>query len=71
MLWLGRFDPEKCPDLAIEACRKAGLPLVLAGKANQRVSAKALYADVVRQSSDKAERLALLGGVWEQRRLAS
>jgi len=36
VLWLGRFDPEKGPDLAIEAARKAGLPLVLAGKCNQR-----------------------------------
>src|SRR5262249_27787291 len=35
-LWLGRFDADKGPDLAIEACRKADLPLVLAGKANQR-----------------------------------
>jgi glycosyltransferase involved in cell wall biosynthesis len=36
VLWLGRFDPEKGPDLAIEACRKANLPLVLAGKCNQK-----------------------------------
>jgi len=36
VLWLGRFDPEKGPDLAIEACRKAKLPLVLAGKCNQK-----------------------------------
>jgi glycosyltransferase involved in cell wall biosynthesis len=35
VLWLGRFDPQKGPDLAIEACRKADLPLVLAGKCNQ------------------------------------
>jgi glycosyltransferase involved in cell wall biosynthesis len=35
VLWLGRFDPEKGPDLAIEACRQARLPLVLAGKCNQ------------------------------------
>lgn len=36
VLWLGRFTAEKGPDLAIEACRKANLPLVLAGKANQK-----------------------------------
>jgi glycosyltransferase involved in cell wall biosynthesis len=36
VLWLGRFDPDKGPDLAIEACRKADLPLILAGKANQQ-----------------------------------
>src|SRR5258705_7433574 len=32
ILWLGRFDPDKGPDLAIEAFRKADLPLVLAGE---------------------------------------
>jgi glycosyltransferase involved in cell wall biosynthesis len=36
VLWLGRFDADKGPDLAIEACRKADLPLVLAGKCNQQ-----------------------------------
>src|SRR5690349_12362594 len=36
VLWLGRFTEDKGPDLAIEACRKANLPLVLAGKANQK-----------------------------------
>jgi glycosyltransferase involved in cell wall biosynthesis len=36
VLWLGRFAADKGPDLAIEACRKANLPLVLAGKCNQQ-----------------------------------
>ena len=35
VLWLARFTPDKGPDLAIEACRTAGLPLVLAGKCNE------------------------------------
>jgi glycosyltransferase involved in cell wall biosynthesis len=35
VLWLARFSPDKGPDLAIEACRAAGLPLVLAGKCNE------------------------------------
>jgi len=35
VLWLARFCPDKGPDLAIEACRAAGLPLVLAGKCNE------------------------------------
>jgi glycosyltransferase involved in cell wall biosynthesis len=35
VLWLARFTPDKGPDLAIEACRAAGLPLVLAGKCNE------------------------------------
>ncbi|HEX2772351.1 MAG TPA: glycosyltransferase family 4 protein [Micromonosporaceae bacterium] len=36
VLWLARFTPDKGPDLAIQACRAAGLPLVLAGKCNER-----------------------------------
>ena len=35
VLWLGRFCPDKGPDLAIRACRAAGLPLVLAGKSTE------------------------------------
>jgi glycosyltransferase involved in cell wall biosynthesis len=35
VLWLARFTEDKGPDIAINACRAAGLPLVLAGKANE------------------------------------
>jgi glycosyltransferase involved in cell wall biosynthesis len=35
VLWLARFSADKGPDLAIHACRAAGLPLVLAGKCNE------------------------------------
>jgi glycosyltransferase involved in cell wall biosynthesis len=35
VLWLARMSPDKGPDLAIQACRAAGLPLVLAGKCNE------------------------------------
>src|SRR5947199_123226 len=35
VLWLARFTPDKGPDLAIQACRAAGVPLVLAGKCNE------------------------------------
>ncbi|WP_091560406.1 glycosyltransferase family 4 protein [Micromonospora pattaloongensis] len=34
-LWLARFSEAKGPDLAIAACRAAGVPLVLAGKASE------------------------------------
>ncbi len=47
VLWLARFAPEKGPDLAIAACRAAGLPLVLAGKCSEPREAEYL-ADVVR-----------------------
>jgi glycosyltransferase involved in cell wall biosynthesis len=35
VLWLARFAPDKGPDLAVQACRAAGLPLVLAGKCTE------------------------------------
>ena len=35
VLWLARFSPDKGPDVAIAACRAAGLPLTLAGKSNE------------------------------------
>ena len=47
VLWLARFCPEKGPDLAIKACRAAGLPLVLAGKCNEATEAQYLR-DVIR-----------------------
>jgi glycosyltransferase involved in cell wall biosynthesis len=45
VLWLARMSPDKGPDLAIEACRAAGLPLVLAGKCNE--AAEHRYLDLV------------------------
>jgi glycosyltransferase involved in cell wall biosynthesis len=35
VLWLARFCPDKGPDLAIQACRAAGLPLTLVGKCSE------------------------------------
>src|SRR2546430_2469353 len=35
VLWLARFTPDKGPDLAVQACQAAGVPLVLAGKCNE------------------------------------
>jgi len=35
VLWLARFNPDKGPDLAINACREAGLPLMLVGKCTE------------------------------------
>ncbi|GIJ23259.1 glycosyl transferase [Micromonospora lutea] len=47
VLWLARFSPDKGPELAIRACRAAGLPLVLAGKCNEPVERR-YYDEVVR-----------------------
>ncbi len=45
VVWLARFCPDKGPDLAIKACRAAGLPLVLAGKCSE--PAEKRYLDEV------------------------
>jgi glycosyltransferase involved in cell wall biosynthesis len=42
VLWLARFSADKGPDLAIEACKAAGLPLVLAGKCHEPVEKRYL-----------------------------
>ncbi len=42
-VWLGRFVPEKGPHLAIEAAKKAGVPLILAGAIDQHVQASVAY----------------------------
>ncbi|WP_091090191.1 glycosyltransferase family 4 protein [Micromonospora nigra] len=47
VLWLARFSPDKGPDLAIRACREAGLPLVLAGKCNEPAE-RSYFHEVVR-----------------------
>jgi glycosyltransferase involved in cell wall biosynthesis len=47
VLWLARFSPDKGPDLAIRACREAGLPLVLAGKCNE-LSEKRYFEEAIR-----------------------
>jgi glycosyltransferase involved in cell wall biosynthesis len=47
VLWLARMSPDKGPDLAIKACRAAGLPLVLAGKCLEAGEAR-YFEDVIR-----------------------
>jgi glycosyltransferase involved in cell wall biosynthesis len=47
VLWLARFNSDKGPDLAIEACQKAGLPLVLAGKCQEQVE-KQYFDEVIK-----------------------
>lgn len=52
-MWLGRFTPEKGPHLAIEAAKKAGVPLVLAGtvdRSSQELSD--YYSDVIKSQED-------------------
>ena len=46
VLWLARFSPDKGPDIAIQACHEAGMPLVLAGKSSEPVEAKYLEEEI-------------------------
>ncbi|HLT84574.1 MAG TPA: glycosyltransferase family 4 protein [Phototrophicaceae bacterium] len=47
LLWLGRFSPDKAPDLAITAARQVGRRIVLAGKMNETAE-REYFRDVVR-----------------------
>jgi glycosyltransferase involved in cell wall biosynthesis len=60
VLWLARFTADKGPDLAIQACRAAGLPLVLAGKCNEPVE-RAYLDEAVRPLLGDGVRLVLNG----------
>jgi glycosyltransferase involved in cell wall biosynthesis len=69
VLWLARFSPDKGPDLAIQACRAAGLPLVLAGKCTERGEQRYLREVIIPMlgpdtelvlNSDRRRSLALL-----------
>jgi glycosyltransferase involved in cell wall biosynthesis len=55
VLWLARMCPDKGPDLAIQACRAAGLPLVLAGKCTEPDERRYLDAVVRPQLGDDVE----------------
>ncbi len=46
VLWLARFNPDKGPDLAVKACQAAGVPLVLAGKCNEREEREYLEQEI-------------------------
>jgi len=50
-MWLARFNADKGPAIAIAACRAAGVPLVLAGKCNERAEHRYL-SEVVRPMVD-------------------
>ncbi len=55
-VWLGRFVPEKGPHLAIEAAKKAGVPLVLAGTIDQHVQESVNYFELaIRQHIDNQQ----------------
>lgn len=60
VLWLARFCPDKAPELAINACREAGLPLVLAGKCQEPIEHRHLE-EVVQPMLGRDTRLIVNG----------
>ncbi|WP_328853761.1 glycosyltransferase family 4 protein [Micromonospora globbae] len=52
VLWLARFSPDKGPDVAIRACRAAGLTLMLVGKCNEPIERR-YYDEVIRPLLDE------------------
>ena len=57
VMWLARFDPDKGPDLAIQACQQAGLPLVLAGKCMDSLEKKYLEEVITPMLHDEVQLL--------------
>lgn len=47
LLWLGRFNQDKGPHLAIDAARQVGMRIVLAGKRNEPVEKAFFEAEIV------------------------
>ncbi|HLZ60039.1 MAG TPA: glycosyltransferase family 4 protein [Ktedonosporobacter sp.] len=62
-VWLGRFFPEKGPHLAIEAAKKAGVPIVLAGTVDQHVQESVDYFETMIQPHIDQKQIQYLGPV--------
>jgi len=70
-LWMGRYHPDKGPDLALDAAHAVDIPLVLAGKCNeplekvyfeQEIKPRLTSADTVFGMADAAQKRKLLAG---------
>jgi len=55
VLWLGRFHPDKGPGLAIDAARKAGVRIVLAGKCTEPCERDFFETDIAGRLGPDAE----------------
>lgn len=68
VLWLARFSPDKGPEVAIRACREAGVPLLLAGKCNEPAERR-YYEQVVGPLVDETVTVVLNAGRAETLRM--
>lgn len=62
-VWLGRFVPEKAPHLAIEAARRAGVKLVLAGTIDRHVQDAVNYFQNIIKPQIDNEQIRYIGPV--------
>src|SRR5205814_9579698 len=63
LVWLGRFVPEKGPHLAIEAAKRAQVPIVLAGTVDQHVQASVDYFEQVIKPCIDQQQVTYIGPV--------
>jgi glycosyltransferase involved in cell wall biosynthesis len=62
VLWMGRFSPDKGPELAIDAARAAGLPIVLAGKCSEPREQEFFEAEIAPRLGDGVRFIGEVGG---------
>jgi glycosyltransferase involved in cell wall biosynthesis len=70
LLWLGRFNPDKGPDLAIDAARQVGMRIVLAGKRNEPIEKAFFDAEIVPRLGPDAEYVGEADAVLKRELLA-
>jgi glycosyltransferase involved in cell wall biosynthesis len=62
VLWMGRFTPDKGPELAIDAARAAGVPIVLAGKCSEPAEQEFFDAEIAPRLGDDVRYVGEAGG---------
>src|SRR6185312_3441841 len=62
VLWMGRFTPDKGPELAIDAAREAGVPIVLAGKCSEPAEQEFFDAEIEPRLGDGVRYVGEVGG---------
>ncbi|MFN2490411.1 MAG: glycosyltransferase family 4 protein [Actinomycetota bacterium] len=55
LVWLGRMNPEKAPHLAIDAARRVGMRIVLAGKCSEPAEERYFEAEIAPRLGDGVE----------------
>jgi glycosyltransferase involved in cell wall biosynthesis len=68
-VWLGRFVPEKGAHLAIEAAKRAGVPLVLAGTIDRYIQDSVRYFHDIIEPQIDGEKVKYLGPVNMKQKL--